>query len=98
MLINRVTYSSPNTFFTINNISISVKSNNFTLAFFKAGCHAYPGVEKILQHQAHLFQDKYFESSQIYQLTIIYHFEHTNHDILPKFFISKSLQTLFVCT
>ena len=26
----------------INNISISVKGSNFTLAFFKAACHANP--------------------------------------------------------
>ena len=32
------------------------------------------------QDQAHLFYDKYFESFQIQQLTIMYRFEHINHD------------------
>ena len=46
--INRVTYSSSNTSNAINNISISVKRSNFTLVFFKAACHAYPGAERNL--------------------------------------------------
>ena len=45
--------------------------------------------------QAHIFQDTHFESSQIHSLTMMYRFEHTNHDILLTFLISKSLQTLF---
>ena len=38
-------------------------------------------LKKIFQDKAHLFQDKYFKSSQIHQLTTMYHFEHINHDI-----------------
>ena len=47
------------------------------------------------QGQIHIFQDTKFESYQVHQLTIMYCFGHTNHDILLIFFISKSLQTLF---
>ena len=66
----------------MNNISISVKRSSFTFVFFKAACHTNPGAGKTYIFQAHIFQDTYFESSQIHQLTIMYHFEHTNHDIL----------------
>ena len=38
--------STSDTFFSNNNISISVKRSNFTLAFFKAVCHANLGVER----------------------------------------------------
>ena len=31
------------------------------------------------QGQAHIFQDKYFESSQMHHLTIVYLSEGTNH-------------------
>ena len=31
---------------TINNISMSVSSSNFTLVFFKAACHANPRAER----------------------------------------------------
>ena len=31
--------------------------------------------QEILQGQAHIFQDTYFESSQMHQLTIMYRFE-----------------------
>ena len=43
MSINRVTYSSSNTFSAINNASISVKRSNFTLVLFKAAFHAKTG-------------------------------------------------------
>ena len=49
------------------------------------------------QDQAHIFSDIYFESCQIYQVTIMYCFKRTRHDILLNFFISKSLQTPFPC-
>ena len=39
-------------------------------------------MKEILQDQGHIFQEIYFESSQIYQLTLMYCFEHTNNDIL----------------
>ena len=42
-------------------------------------------LKEILQNQAHIFQDTYFQSSQIRQLAIMYHLEHTNHDILLNF-------------
>ena len=34
------------------------------------------------QGYVHTIQDKCFENSQIHLLTIMYHFEQTNHDIL----------------
>ena len=52
-------------------------------------------LKEILQDQAHIFQDKYFESSQIHQLTIIYRLEHTNHDILLNF-LFQNLHKLFL--
>ena len=39
-------------------------------------------MKEILQDQGHIFQEIYFESSQIYQLTLMYCFEHTNNEIL----------------
>ena len=50
-----------------------------------------------LQDQAHIFQGTYIQSSQIFELTKMYCFKHTNHDILLNFF-SKSLETLFACS
>ena len=52
-------------------------------------------LKETLQNQAHIFQDTYFESFQIHLLTIMYNFEHTNHDILLTLF--KNLQKLFFC-
>ena len=52
--MNRVTYSCSYNFSTINNISISVKRSDFTLAFFKAACHANPRAE-ILRDQVRIF-------------------------------------------
>ena len=37
-----MTYSTSNSFSTVNNISISVNSSSFTLTFFKAAYHANP--------------------------------------------------------
>ena len=51
-------------------------------------------LKEIFQDHVCIFQDRYFLSSQIHQLTIMYHFEHRNHDIF-KCFTSKSLETLF---
>ena len=69
-------------FSILNNISILVKRHNFTLVFF--------------QDQVHIFQDTYFESYQIHQVTIMYGFEHTNHDIPPNFLFQKLMTCL--CT
>ena len=93
-------------FSTINNISIWVKRINFTFVFFKAACHTNPcAVRKWAWSSPYILrQDTYFESSQIQQLTIMYHCEYSNilgyKDIERyslKFFISKFLQTLFAC-
>ena len=51
----------------------------------------------LIKDQAHIFQDTYFESSQILQLTIMHSFEHTSQDVLFLFFISKSLETFLAC-
>ena len=58
---------------TINNISMSAKRSNFTLVFYKATYMLIQKLKKILQDQANIFQDTYFESSQIRQLAIVYH-------------------------
>ena len=42
------------------------------------------------QDQVHTYQDTYSESSQIHQVTIMYCFEHTDHDI-PLSFLFQDL-------
>ena len=37
------------------------------------------------QNQTHIFQDTYLERFQIHHLTIVYRFEHINHDNLLNF-------------
>ena len=49
----------------------------------------------VLQDQVYIFQDTYFESSQIPLLTIMYCFENTNHDILLNF-LFQILYKLFL--
>ena len=44
--MNSVTYTSSDTFSTINEISIQVSSYNLTSVFFEAACHANSGAEK----------------------------------------------------
>ena len=76
-----------------------VKRYNITLVFFKAVCHANPSGEGNRAGLVHILQETYFESSQRHLLTIMYRFEHINHDILKKIlFENPILQTLFVCT
>ena len=53
--------------------------------------------KEILQYQPHIFQDTYFESSQLDQLTIMYCFEHTNHVILLNV-LFQNLYKLFLHT
>ena len=54
-------------------------------------------LEDILQGEVRIIQYIYFKSSQIHQLTLMYCFEHTNHDNFLNLLISKSLETLFAC-
>ena len=42
-------------------------------------------LKEILQDQAHIFKDTYFEISQIHLITLMYGFKHINHDILLNF-------------
>ena len=64
--MNSMTYSTSNTFSTINNISVSINRSTFTLVFFKTAWHANHGVER-KQDLVYIFQVTYFESSQIHQ-------------------------------
>ena len=48
------------------------------------------------EDQAHIFQETYFKSFQIHQLTIMYHFEHINHDN-PLNVLFSNLYKLFLC-
>ena len=41
------------------------------------------------QDQAHVFQGKYFENFEIYQLRIMYHFENINHNNSLILFVLK---------
>ena len=52
-------------------------------------------LKEILKDQAHIFQDTYFENSQIHQLTMMYRFEHKSHDILLNF-LFQNLYSLFL--
>ena len=52
-------------------------------------------LKETLQDEADIFQDTYFESSQIHLLTIMYRFERTNHDILLNF-LFQNLYKLFL--
>ena len=49
------------------------------------------------QDQNHTFQETYFESSVIHQLTIMHCFEHINHDN-PLNFLFQNLYRLFLHT
>ena len=69
--MNSVTYSSSDTFSTTSDI--------FGLAMLILV------QSENEQSQVYIFQGTYFESSQIHLLTIMYHFEHKNHDILLNF-------------
>ena len=46
MSLNSMTYSTSNTFFFVNNISVLVNRSNFTLVSFKAAFHANHVVER----------------------------------------------------
>ena len=63
------------------------------MVFFKADCHANPSAKSESEQDQSVFQETYFEISQIGQLTIMYHFEHVNHDN-PLIFL---FQNLFEC-
>ena len=96
--INRVAYSRLIPFSMINNISISVNRSNFTFSFFfKLLVILILDRKENKQDQAHIFQGTYSKSSQIHQLTIMYHFEYINKNKSPIILILKSLQTLFAC-
>ena len=45
------------------------------------------------EDQAHIFQDTYFKNSQIYLLTVMNYFEHTNHEVFPIIHIFVRVKT-----
>ena len=51
--------------------------------------------KEVEKDQVHIFQDKYFGRSKIHHLTIIYHFEHINHDN-PMNFVFQNLFKLYL--
>ena len=51
-------------------------------------------LRETMHNQVYKFQGAYFKSSQIHQLTIMYHFDDTNHDIILNLFVSKFLRAL----
>ena len=73
-------------FSTINN---AVKRSNFTLVVLRLLAMLSLVQYENEKGQVHIFQDKYFKKSQIHLLTIMYYFEHINHDI--------ALKNLFAC-
>ena len=78
------------TFPTISGISMSVDTSNFTVVILTLLAMLILVQKENEEDQIHIFQDAYFGSSQIHQLTIMYRFEHANHHIQLIFF-SKSL-------
>ena len=63
---------------------ILVIRSDCALIFVKSGCHTNP-VKKNKQGRVHISENTYFQTSRIHQLTIMYHFEHTNYDTLLDF-------------
>ena len=55
-------------------------------------------LKQILKDQVHIVSGTYFESFQIHQLTIMYCFEHTNHDITLNFLFRNLYKLFFACT
>ena len=53
-------------------------------------------LKEILQDQAHIFQDTYLESSQMHQVTILYHFEHVKQYILIIFYFKIFTKAFFM--
>ena len=82
-------------FSTISSIKISANNFNLTSVFLKLLAMLIQELKEILNGQAHKFQDTYFAWSQIHQLTVMYHFKHTNHDILLKFLFQNPYKFLF---
>ena len=55
-------------------------------------------IQELKEHelgQAHMFQEKYFKSSQIHQLTIMFQLKHTSYDILESV-LFQNLYGLFM--
>ena len=76
---------------------MSVKRFNFALVFFKVVCYANPGDERNFAISSsfifrHMFLKISNTSANNNPLLWIYKSQYS-----PKVFISKSLQTLFVC-
>ena len=82
-------------FSTINNITMSVNSSNFTLVFFKTTCHANPGAEKKLAGSSQYISGQIFRklvnapvSNNIFLWTYKWWYS-------PEIFISKSVTNPF---
>ena len=76
---------------------MSVKRSNFTLGFFKAACHANPGTEiNFVWSSSCISRHIFLKFSKTSAKNNVSLWTHKSWDS-PKFFISKSLQTLFVC-
>ena len=81
-------------FYTINNVSISAKRSNFTLSYLEAAFHANPGAKRKREGSSSYISRRIFQK-----------FSNTsgNNNVSPwiykswyspKFFISKTLETL----
>ena len=74
---------------------MSVKRSNFTLVFFKAACHANPGAERNFAGSSLYILIHIFLKFSNKSAKIMYHFEHTNHNILLNF-LFQNLYKLFL--
>ena len=71
------------------NILVLVDKSNFTL-FFKVACNAYLSAVRKLAGYSSYISSKYLNNSQIFELTIMYPFEYTNHDIDLNYLFKKN--------
>ena len=68
-------------FSVINNFSTSAKGSKFTLVFFKAACYYNPVAARERARSRSYISRQIFWKCSNTSLTIMYCFEHTNHEI-----------------
>ena len=67
---------------TRDNLNSFVNDCSFVLIFFKAASHTNPNAVKNEQDWVHIFQETYFENSQIHKLTVTVSYDLTLNVLL----------------
>ena len=76
---------------------ISIKRSNFTLAFSKAACHAYPGAERnFAGSNSYILSQTFLKFSNTQANNIVLHGVYKSW-YYPKIVILKSLYNLLAC-